>query len=102
MFNLWVHQGSLFLSNQLLLDIESRVVHSWWKCAPTTPNNGSPAGSSGAAAFIYGDHLMGAKRDVYIAQERQEIHIQGLPEHSPEFAVLFPDFVPTNKLQKQG
>jgi hypothetical protein len=29
------------------------------------------------------------------------IHVQGLPECSPEFAALFPDFVPTNKLQSK-
>ena len=42
---------------------------------------------------------MGSNRDVYIAQEKASDTycgriLQGLPEHSPEFAVSYPDFVP--------
>ena len=62
-------------------------------------NCGSTAGPTGASACIRGGHSMGSNRDVYIAQEKASDTycgriLQGLPEHSPEFAVSYPDFVP--------
>ena len=74
-------------------------VHSWRKCAHSKLNTGSTAGPSGAAACIRGGHSMGKNRDVYIVHEKASDTycgriLQGLPEHSPEFAVSYPDFVP--------
>ena len=80
-------------------DISDIGVHSWRKCAHTKLNTGSTAGPSGASACIRGGHSMGSNKDVYIAQEKASDTycgriLQGLPEHSPEFAVSYPDFVP--------
>ncbi|KAL7509504.1 hypothetical protein ACHAXN_010960 [Cyclotella atomus] len=80
-------------------DIQDIGVHSWRKCAHSKLNTGSTAGPSGAAACLRGGHSMGKNRDVYIAQEKASDTycgriLQGLPEHSPEFAVSYPDFVP--------
>lgn len=82
-----------------MIDIDEIGVHSWRKCAHTKLNTGSTAGPSGPAACIRGGHSMGKNRDVYIAHEKASDSycgriLQGLPEHSPEFAVSYPDFVP--------
>ena len=74
-------------------------MHSWRKCAHTMLNCGSTADSTGTAACIRGGHTMGGSKDVYIAQEKASDTyccriLQGLPEHLPEFAVSYPDFVP--------
>lgn len=74
-------------------------VHSWRKCAHTKLNCGSTAGPTAAAAAIREGHSLGAVRDAYIAQERASDQycgriLAGLPEHSPEFAVSYPDFIP--------
>ena len=47
---------------------------------------------------------MGKNRDVYIVHEKASDTycgriLQGLPEHSPEFAVSYPDFVPLDLKQ---
>jgi hypothetical protein len=67
-------------------------------------NTGSTAGPSGAEACFRGGNSMGKNRDVYIAQEKASDTycgriLQGLPEHSPEFAVSYPDFVPIDLKQ---
>ena len=87
------------IERDLGFDIQDIGVHSWRKCAHSKLNTGSTAGPSGAAACLRGGHSMGKNRDVYIAQEKASDTycgriLQGLPEHSPEFAVSYPDFVP--------
>ena len=79
-------------------------VHSYRKCAHSKLNTGSTAGPSGPAACIRGGHSMGKNRDVYIVHEKASDTycgriLQGLPEHSPEFAVSYPDFVPIDLKQ---
>ena len=79
-------------------------VHSWRKGAHTKLNTGSTGGPSGAAACIRGGHTIGGSKDVYIAQEKASDTfcgriLQGLPEHAPEFAVSYPDFVPIEAIQ---
>ena len=86
------------------VDIKDIGVHSWRKCAHTKLNTGSTAGPSGTAACIRGGHSMGKNRDVYIVHEKASDTycgriLQGLPEHSPEFAVSYPDFVPLDLKQ---
>jgi hypothetical protein len=86
------------------VSIDDIGVHSWRKCAHSKLNTGSTAGPSGAAACLRGGHSMGKNRDVYIAQEKASDTycgriLQGLPEHSPEFAVSYPDFVPIDLQQ---
>jgi hypothetical protein len=85
-------------------DISEIGVHSWRKCAYTKLNCGSTAGPTGAAACIRGGHAMGGSKHVYIAQKKASDTycgriLQGLPEHLPEFAVSYPDFVPINPQQ---
>ena len=84
--------------------IEDIGVHSWRKCAHTKLNCGSTAGPSAAAACIRGGHTIGGSKDVYIAQEKASDTycgriLQGLPEHSAEFAVSYPDFIPIEATQ---
>jgi hypothetical protein len=86
------------------ISIDDIGVHSLRKCAHSKLNTGSTAGPSGAAACLRGGHSMGKNRDVYIAQEKASDTycgriLQGLPEHSPEFAVSYPDFVPIDLKQ---
>jgi hypothetical protein len=86
------------------VSIDDIGVHSWRKCAHSKLNTGSTAGPSGAEACFRGGNSMGKNRDVYIAQEKASDTycgriLQGLPEHSPEFAVSYPDFVPIDLKQ---
>lgn len=92
------------IKNDFGFDIADIGVHSWRKCAHSKLNTGSTAGPSGAAACIRGGHSMGKNRDVYIVHEKASDTycgriLQGLPEHSPEFAVSYPDFVPLDLKQ---
>ncbi|KAL7502104.1 hypothetical protein ACHAXN_000178, partial [Cyclotella atomus] len=87
------------IQGDFAVNIKDIGVHFWQKCAHTKLNTGSAAGPSGPAACLQGGHLMGKNRDVYIAHEKASDSycgpiLQGLPEHSPKFAVSYPDFVP--------
>ena len=71
-------------------------VHSWRKAAHTKLNCGSTAGPTSAAACIRGGHSIGSTRDVYVVQEKASDEycgkiLAGLPEHSAEFSVSYPD-----------
>ena len=83
------------IESDFAFDIADIGVHSWRKCAHTKLNCGSTAGPSGAAACIHGGHSMGANKEKATDTYCGRI-LQILPEHSPEFAVSYPDFVPIN------
>ena len=85
-------------------DIRDIGVHSWRKCAHTKMNCGSTASPSNAATNIRAGHSNGSVRSVYIVQEKASDQYCGrilsdLPEHSAEFAVSYPDFIPIDTVQ---
>ncbi|KAL7524621.1 hypothetical protein ACHAWF_001023, partial [Thalassiosira exigua] len=79
-------------------DIWDIGVHSWQKCAHTKLNTGSTAGPSGVAASFVAGTQLGQTEMSTLPKRGHRIHT-GLPEHLPEFAVSYPDFVPIDPTQ---
>lgn len=79
-------------------------VHSWRKCAHSKLYTGSTAGPPAAAACLRGGHKIGGSKDYYIQQEKATDTfcgklLAGLPEHSEQFAMSYPEFIPIERLQ---